>query len=92
MISYIVGSLIAYGKLQGSLSSNPLMLPGRHAMNAGLLAANVAAMGYYLTDPSMATGKPNLLIVNFSISDLKKAFDDARYYCFPLEILNGLLK
>jgi len=50
------GSLIAYGKLQGSLSSNPLMLPGRHAMNAGLLAANVAAMGYYLTDPSMATG------------------------------------
>ena len=68
------------------------MLPGRHAMNAGLLAANVAAMGYYLTDPSMATGKPNLLIVNFSISDLKKAFDDARYYCFPLEILNGLLK
>ena len=27
------GSLIAYGKLQGSLSSAPLMLPGRHYIN-----------------------------------------------------------
>jgi len=50
------GSLIAYGKLQGILNSNPLMLPGRHAMNAGLGLANVAAMGYYLMDPSMAVG------------------------------------
>merc|ERR1719205_225035 len=50
------GSLIAYGKLNGNLSSNPLMLPGRHAMNAGLMAANVGAMGYFLVDPSMTTG------------------------------------
>jgi len=50
------GSLIAYGKLNGNLNSNPLMLPGRHALNAGLLAANVGAMGYFLVDPSMATG------------------------------------
>merc|ERR1712180_373596 len=34
------GSLIAYGKLNGNLNSNPLMLPGRHAINGGLLAAN----------------------------------------------------
>jgi len=50
------GSLIAYGKLNGNLDSNPLMLPGRHALNAGLLAANVAAMGYFLVDPSLAVG------------------------------------
>jgi len=50
------GSLIAYGKLQGTLNSAPLMLPGRHALNAGLMAANVGAMGYYLADPSMAVG------------------------------------
>merc|ERR1712227_815983 len=50
------GSLIAYGKLNGNLNSNPLMLPGRHALNAGLLAANVGAMGYFLVDPSMTTG------------------------------------
>jgi len=50
------GSLIAYGKLQGVLNSNPLMLPGRHALNAGLGLANLGAMGYYLMDPSMAVG------------------------------------
>merc|ERR1712168_978227 len=50
------GSLIAYGKLNGNLNSNPLLLPGRHALNAGLLAANVGAMGYFLVDPSMTTG------------------------------------
>merc|ERR1719273_2384428 len=42
------GSLVAYGKLQGLLNSAPLMLPGRHALNGGLLAANVGAMGYFL--------------------------------------------
>merc|ERR1712002_679107 len=50
------GSLIAYGKLNGNLNSNPLMLPGRHALNAGLLAANVGAMGYFLVDTSMMSG------------------------------------
>jgi len=45
------GSLIAFGKLQGLLSSNPLIFPGRHALNGTLLAANVGAMGYYMTNP-----------------------------------------
>merc|ERR1719495_2616683 len=50
------GSLIAYGKLNGNLNSNPLMLPGRHAINGGLLAANAGAMGYFLYDPTMTAG------------------------------------
>merc|ERR1712038_1418794 len=50
------GSLIAYGKLQGVLNSAPLMLPGRHALNAGLLATNVGAMGMFMVDPSFNTG------------------------------------
>merc|ERR1712088_233300 len=50
------GSLVAYGKLQGVLNSAPLMLPGRHAINGGLLAANVGAMGYFLMDPSFTAG------------------------------------
>merc|ERR1739846_97135 len=50
------GSLVAYGKLQGLLNSAPLMLPGRHALNGGLLAANVGAMGYFLVDPSYGVG------------------------------------
>merc|ERR1712168_1229439 len=50
------GSLVAYGKLQGTLNSAPLMLPGRHAINSGLMAANVGAMGYFLVDPSLSVG------------------------------------
>merc|ERR1719268_653251 len=57
------GCLVAYGKLQGLLNSAPLMLPGRHALNAGLGLANVGAMGYYLYSPEFGTsttgtGKP----------------------------------
>merc|ERR1712198_405934 len=50
------GSLIAYCKLQGVLNSAPLMLPGRHALNAGLLAANIGAMGMFMVDPSFTAG------------------------------------
>jgi NAD(P) transhydrogenase subunit beta len=37
------GSIIAFGKLRGTLSGRPLMLPGRHAMNLAM----VAACGYF---------------------------------------------
>ncbi|CAO1419810.1 unnamed protein product [Diamesa serratosioi] len=50
------GSLVAYGKLQGVLSSKPLLLPGRHMINAGLLAGNAVAMGAFYMDPSMMGG------------------------------------
>ncbi|CAG9860426.1 unnamed protein product [Phyllotreta striolata] len=50
------GSLIAYGKLQGVLSSNPLLLPGRHALNSSLLLANVGAGAYLFYDPSLMGG------------------------------------
>ncbi|XP_072028728.1 NAD(P) transhydrogenase, mitochondrial-like [Amphiura filiformis] len=48
------GSLVAYGKLQGLLDSKPLLLPGRNAINGGLMAANVGAMAYYMTNPGYA--------------------------------------
>jgi NAD(P) transhydrogenase subunit beta len=35
------GSIIAFGKLRGSIGSKPLLLPGRHVMNAVLLLACV---------------------------------------------------
>lgn len=50
------GSLIAYGKLQGSLSSAPLLLPGRHLINGGLLAGNAIAMGAFFMDPTLMGG------------------------------------
>jgi len=52
----VTGSLIAYGKLQGSLSSAATLLPGRHALNGGLLATNAAAMGYFLYSPDFVSG------------------------------------
>ncbi len=48
------GSLVAYGKLQGLLNSAPLLLPGRNAINGGLMAANVGAMAYYMSNPGYA--------------------------------------
>ncbi|KAI8429977.1 hypothetical protein MSG28_000432 [Choristoneura fumiferana] len=53
------GSLVAYGKLQGSLSSAPLLLPGRHALNAGLLAGSLGCGGALLALPD-APGLPLL--------------------------------
>ncbi|XP_023816192.1 NAD(P) transhydrogenase, mitochondrial-like [Oryzias latipes] len=50
------GSLVAYGKLQGLLNSSPLMLPGRHALNASLMAGSVGGMIPYMLDPSFTTG------------------------------------
>merc|ERR1712209_5340 len=57
------GSLIAYGKLNGNLNSNPLMLPGRHAINSGLLAANAGAMGYFLMTPELGMGLDMLVVI-----------------------------
>lgn len=50
------GSLVAYGKLQGVLSSAPLLLPGRHMINAGLLAGNLGAMAMFYMEPTMTGG------------------------------------
>ena len=49
------GSVVAYGKLQGILKSEPLLLPGRHALNGGMLLANVGALGYFMTNPGYAS-------------------------------------
>ena len=37
----ITGSVIAFGKLRGSLSGKPLLLPGRHMINLGMLGASI---------------------------------------------------
>ncbi|GAB0133689.1 hypothetical protein EsDP_00002089 [Epichloe bromicola] len=49
------GSLVAFMKLGGKMSSRPTILPGRHAINGGLLATNIATMGAFIT---MAPGSP----------------------------------
>lgn len=42
------GSLVAYMKLAGRMSSRPTILPGRHLINGGLLTANIATMGAFI--------------------------------------------
>ncbi|KAM4065767.1 NAD(P) transhydrogenase beta subunit [Hirsutella rhossiliensis] len=49
------GSIVAFLKLAGRVSSRPKILPGRHVINAGLLASNAATMGAFIT---MAPGSP----------------------------------
>ncbi|KAK1026491.1 hypothetical protein LTR33_017605, partial [Friedmanniomyces endolithicus] len=43
------GSIVAFMKLSGRMSSRPSILPGRHLINGGLLAANAATMTAFIT-------------------------------------------
>ncbi|KAI1889684.1 hypothetical protein AGOR_G00165490 [Albula goreensis] len=58
------GSLVAYGKLQGILNSAPLLLPGRHMLNAGLMAASVGGMVPFMLSDSYSVGMGCLLGVS----------------------------
>ncbi|XP_062262152.1 NAD(P) transhydrogenase, mitochondrial-like [Platichthys flesus] len=58
------GSLVAYGKLQGMLSSAPLMLPGRHMLNAGLMAASIGGIVPFMLSTSYGTGMGCLMGVS----------------------------
>jgi NAD(P) transhydrogenase subunit beta len=57
------GSIIAFGKLHGKISSKALTLPGRHLMNLGLLVASLALGAFYLKTDSMAMGITALVIM-----------------------------
>ncbi|GAP94997.1 Re/Si-specific NAD(P)(+) transhydrogenase subunit beta [Leptolyngbya sp. NIES-2104] len=46
------GSIVAFGKLRGLVSSKPLMIPGRHFLNIGLLVACVALGAQFLNHES----------------------------------------
>lgn len=43
------GSVVAFLKLAGRMSSRPLALPGRHLINGSLLGANALTMGAFVT-------------------------------------------
>ncbi|MFM8500354.1 MAG: NAD(P)(+) transhydrogenase (Re/Si-specific) subunit beta [Chakrabartia sp.] len=46
------GSIIAFLKLNGNMSGSPILLPARHVINLGTLAAILGLIGYFLTDQS----------------------------------------
>ena len=41
------GSVIAFAKLNGNMSGKPIMLPGRHVINLGTLAAILGLVAYF---------------------------------------------
>ena len=47
------GSIVAYLKLSGKIKSNPLMLPGRHAMNLGALIAFGVLTVLFVINPNI---------------------------------------
>ena len=46
------GSVIAFLKLNGNMSGKPIMLPLRHVINLGTLAAILGLIGYFTVDQS----------------------------------------
>ncbi|KAJ5017095.1 NAD(P) transhydrogenase [Colletotrichum sp. SAR 10_99] len=61
------GSIVAFLKLAGRMSSKPLMLPGRHVINSGMLTANIATMGAFVT---MAPGSPMIAAAALSANTI----------------------
>ncbi|HEY9644633.1 MAG TPA: NAD(P)(+) transhydrogenase (Re/Si-specific) subunit beta, partial [Coleofasciculaceae cyanobacterium] len=56
------GSLIAFGKLRGWISSKPLLLPARHGLNLSLLAVAIG-LGVLFMNTTFAAGLQPLLIM-----------------------------
>ena len=46
------GSVIAFLKLNGNMGGKPIMLPGRHVINLGVLAAILGLVAYFTQDQS----------------------------------------
>jgi len=57
------GSIIAFGKLQGTISGKPLMLPGRHWLNLVAILASVWLGYVFLSAPSTDAGLVPLLVM-----------------------------
>ncbi|KAK2064667.1 NAD(P) transhydrogenase beta subunit [Colletotrichum caudatum] len=61
------GSIVAFFKLSGRMSSRPIALPGKHLINSGMLTANVATMGAFV---AMAPGSPMIAAAALSANTI----------------------
>jgi NAD(P) transhydrogenase subunit beta len=57
------GSVIAFGKLSGKISGNPVLLPARHWMNLGLLIASIWLCFEFVVQAKTGGGMIPLLIM-----------------------------
>ncbi len=47
------GSVIAFAKLNGNMSGAPILLPARHVINLGMIAAILALVGWFTQDEGL---------------------------------------
>ena len=57
------GSIIAFGKLQGTISGKPLTLPARHWLNLAAILASLWLASVFLSAPSTDAGLVPLLVM-----------------------------
>ncbi len=57
------GSIIAFGKLSGSIGGKPLILPARHWLNLGLLLATIYLGWLFVQQSAAGSGMQPLLIM-----------------------------
>jgi NAD(P) transhydrogenase subunit beta len=56
------GSIVAFGKLRGTIRSKPLLLPGRHLLNLGMLLGSAYLLSRFLAVPSPAATTELLIL------------------------------
>jgi len=57
------GSVIAFGKLSGKISGNPLLLPARHWLNLGLLVVTIWLGTQFVAQSAVGDGMTPLLVM-----------------------------
>ncbi len=63
------GSVIAFLKLNGNMSGKPILLPARHVINLGTLAAILLLIAYFVTDDATAVFAA-ITVLSFAIGFL----------------------
>jgi NAD(P) transhydrogenase subunit beta len=58
------GSIIAFGKLRGSISGKPLMLPGRHLLNIAGIVASFVLGAMFISNELPQGALPELLMMS----------------------------
>jgi NAD(P) transhydrogenase subunit beta len=58
------GSIIAFGKLRGSISGKPLMLPGRHLLNIAGIVASLVLGAMFIGNEMPQGALPELLMMS----------------------------
>ncbi len=56
---HLLGSVIAFLKLNGNMSGAPILLPGRHVLNLAVLAGILGLIAYFVTDQSPGCSGPS---------------------------------